>query len=195
MIRLANQTGIGGKIMKKTAFSISLALALAACGGGELDDPTEATLPDEEAAADAGDEGEAADGEDETTDAEAETKADKEDDAASQAATDGTTIPARFHGRWASRAEGCADSGLDDGITDITAKNIGYYESDIDVTKVRSEGNDVLVEGKLNEPGDLPRDSVTERLSLVSTADGERLHVTDGTKPKQPSEYPKMRCK
>lgn len=127
--------------MKKSAFVFGLAFTLAACGGGEeeYDEPTEAVIPDagEGIAADDSDPDDSADAPDEPA-----------NPAPEQAAIDGKTIPVRFHGVWdVPGPTGC--NGASDGVLEIKAQSLQFWESTGTVTGVtpaKNGGVDVATE-------------------------------------------------
>lgn len=168
--------------MRRTIAVVGLAVLLTACGGGSeetLDAPQEAPLA-------GGEDFAAGEGEDaDPADAEATTDT-------PQATTDGKTIPARFHGVWDALDADCAN--FSDGRTEISASEITYVEAYGEVSRVRSDGKDIIADIRLVEPGDEPPSDASERLSLVTTPMGVQLHITDGTKPKGESDFPLKRC-
>lgn len=149
--------------------ALGLALSLSACGEEktELDPPQEAEI---------------AGGEDF-----AETPADDAD--VSEETPDGN-IPAAYLGVWDAVTGTCDPAS--DGRMEIEPRKITYYESVGMVSGTGTDGDDAVVDLVMEGEGETWTQST--RLSLVETADGQRLHVTDATKPKVEDEFPRKKC-
>ncbi|WP_152435466.1 hypothetical protein [Erythrobacter sp. THAF29] len=157
------------------AFTPWAALALlSACGGvSEPDDnptpqPTETPIPVEP-------DGGIGDG------------AGPPEDAAALAAG---TIPARFHGVW-DYEEGNCDPASDMRM-EVSDSEMLFYESIGRVTDVKAEGDDLIVSLDMEGEGETWQQKT--RFSLVGEGEAQRLHVSDGEKPKETDEYPSKRC-
>lgn len=99
-------------------------------------------------------------------------------------------IPAQYHGVWDYEEGTCAMGS--DARTEISAREIMFYESIGAVTSVKAEADDVLVE--LDMEGEGETWSQITRLSLSGSGADERLNSTDGERPKPDEEFPKKRC-
>lgn len=97
-------------------------------------------------------------------------------------------IPVRYHGVW-DYVEGTCDPASDMRM-EIDGRQIVFYESAGTVTGTSIEDGDAIVALDMEGEGETWKNSL--RLSLVDG--GERLHVTDGSAPKAPSEFPRTRC-
>ena len=99
-------------------------------------------------------------------------------------------IPSRFHGVW-DAANGTCEPNSDLRV-EITARRIGFYESVGNVAGVGSEANDAIADLVMEGEGESWVQ--TTRLSIETTPEGERLHLSDAAKPKVPDDYPRKRC-
>lgn len=146
------------------------AVALAACSP-DAEAPVETEVVEDG-------EGDAA-----TTDAGDQSLADPAPDSVTAAA-----IPARYQGVW-DYEKGTCDPASDMRM-EIEGQRIGFYESLGTVTGTTIENGDAIVALDMEGEGETWKNTL--RLSLVDN--GERLHVTDGSAPKSPDEYPRKRC-
>ncbi|WP_066530829.1 hypothetical protein [Erythrobacter sp. CCH5-A1] len=99
-------------------------------------------------------------------------------------------IPARFHGVW-DAVSGTCDPASDLRV-EIAARRIGFYESAGDVAGVGSEGSDAIADLVMEGEGESWVQ--TTRLSIETTPEGERLHLSDAAEPKVPDDNPRKRC-
>ena len=90
-------------------------------------------------------------------------------------ADDTATVPARFHGNWASDAAACKVAGHESRLT-IAADRIQFHESSGAVTSVASGGNDLTVTAQLSGEGETREATYRFRLS----ADGNTLTDAGG---------------
>lgn len=103
-------------------------------------------------------------------------------------------IPARYQGIWDYEGGTCAPES--DLRMEISGREILFYESVGTVTGVTSEGADIIV--TLDIEGEGETWVQTTRLSLegedAGNPEAQRLHTSDGEKPREPDEYPSKRC-
>ena len=179
--------------MKNTGLVVGLSVLLAACGASNeepLDAPEEAPVvggEEADANASAEDEKDDAAGDDEAT-TESATKTADEPDQAELASADPNTIPARFHGTWDVSDSDCVN--FSDGLTNVAASEVSFYEGALEVSSVTTEGRGVILEGKYTEGGMDEAKDMTMTLSLVPSAGGAKL---DRSFPPDTSEIPRLK--
>ena len=88
-----------------------------------------------------------------------------------------TTIPARYHGDWASSAERCAPGPADNANIRITARVIWEFEGRWDVLSIRRIRKDEIIVGGRVTHGEATYDNAM-RLGLIEG--GARLAVGEG---------------
>ncbi|MEM8724733.1 MAG: polysaccharide deacetylase family protein [Pseudomonadota bacterium] len=99
-------------------------------------------------------------------------------------------IPERYFGVWDYEGGTCAPES--DLRMEIKAGEITFYESYGEVSDVRVEAGDTIVDLAMEGEGETWMQSL--RLSLVGEGADQRLHVTDPAEPKAPDELPRKRC-
>ncbi len=99
-------------------------------------------------------------------------------------------IPARFHGIWDAIAGNCDASS--DTRVEIAARRIEYFESVGEVSGMGSDGDDAIVDLVMEGEGETWVQP--SRLSLEATSAGERLRITDATKPESSQGILRKRC-
>lgn len=99
-------------------------------------------------------------------------------------------LPSAFHGVWDYEGGTCAPES--DLRIEVSATEIGFYESFGRITRIRREGDDALVTLAMQGEGETWEQVL--RLSLVQEGDTLRLHTSDAAKPKAPDPLPKKKC-
>lgn len=99
-------------------------------------------------------------------------------------------IPQRYHGVWDYEGGTCAPES--DLRMEVKANEIVFYESYGAVTGADEDGDDAVIALAMEGEGDTWTQSL--RLALVGEGAEQRLHTSDGSKPKQPDPLPRKRC-
>lgn len=99
-------------------------------------------------------------------------------------------IPAKFHGVWDYEMGTCAlESDL---RVEISGSEMIFYESYGKVSGAREDGEDAIVDMAMEGEGETWVQSY--RLSRAGSGSDQRLHITEATEQKGPSDLPRKRC-